>query len=78
MSTDRPPTDAEMDQFFELVAPALAAGLEAAWAAAAGRPLTPAEVHTALQAAFDGVAGDAIREMFGADVAALYDGRRPS
>lgn len=73
----KPPTDDEMDRFFELIAPALAAALEAAWANAAGRPLTPAEIHATLQDAFHGAMGDAIREMYGADIGALIDGRKP-
>jgi hypothetical protein len=76
MSTDRPPTDDELDRFFELVAPALAAAVVSAWATE-GRRLSAAEIHAVLQAAFDGAAGDAIREMFGADVGALIDGRKP-
>ena len=71
----KPPPD-DTDCFFELVAPALAAAVVAAWATA-GRRLTTAEIHVVMQAAFDGAAGDAIREIYGADVAALIDGKKP-
>jgi hypothetical protein len=69
---------AELDQFFELLAPAYAAAVEAAWAEA-GRPLAPKEIEEILQKVLDNKAGDALREIYGADViAAVFDGKKPS
>jgi hypothetical protein len=74
---DAPLATDEFDRFFDLIAPAFAAALERAWADATGRPLTPAEIHTALQDALHDAMGDAIREIYGADAGTLVDGKRP-
>jgi (p)ppGpp synthase/HD superfamily hydrolase len=73
---DPPPTDDEMDRFFELTAPAMVAAVYAAWAEA-GDPIPVAEVHRVISDAFNRVAADALREMFGGEIGALIDGRKP-
>jgi hypothetical protein len=78
-----PEPPADLERLLETIEPtftaAFAAALEAAWEEAAGRPLTEAEVHALIDRVFHDVAGDALRELFGADVAAqFYDGKKPS
>jgi hypothetical protein len=73
-------TDQEMERFFSLVEPAQTEALESerAKAAAAGRKLTHGEVHAALASGLLGAAGNAAREVWGAEIGALVDGKKPS
>ncbi len=80
MASDRlDPLERLLDLVEPSFATAFASALEAAWAEADGRPLTTAEIHALLDRALHDVWGDALRQFFGADVAAeFYDGRKPS
>jgi hypothetical protein len=66
----------ELDQFVDLIAPAYAAAVEAAWAEA-GRPLSPAEVEEILQRVLHEKAPDIFRQIHGANVMAAIDGKKP-
>lgn len=79
MSNEGLLTDQEMERFFELVEPAqhAAAESERARAAAAGKPPTHAEIHAAHVKGLLGAAGNAAREVWGGEIGALIDGRKP-
>ncbi|SHN86751.1 hypothetical protein [Bradyrhizobium erythrophlei] len=68
----------ELETFVDLISPAWAAAIVAAWAEL-GRPLTPEEAEDLLHRVLHDKAGDAFREMYGANViAAVFDGKKPS
>lgn len=74
MTVDHSSEGDELDQFFELVAPELARAVTRAWAER-GAPLSEQEIYDAMLEALRRIEGDAIREVFGADVGAFYDGK---
>jgi hypothetical protein len=77
MSNEPPPPD-DFEKFSELILPDYASAIVAAWAET-GRPLSPAEVEEILLRVLADRAGDAFREIYGADVvAAVFDGKKPS
>jgi hypothetical protein len=71
-------TDAELDRFFALIQRAQDAALDAELAAKGGRSLTQLEEQAVSIIAFVAAAGDAAREVWGASIGELIDGRRPS
>jgi hypothetical protein len=79
MSDERLLTDDELYRFFELVKPAQNAALDAAIAEAKAhrRQLTRAERHAALVSGLLSAAGSAAREVWGACIGELVDGKRP-
>jgi hypothetical protein len=76
MSNENLLTDDELDRFFALVLPAQHAALDAE-RAAAGRSLTQAEFQVVSVKAFVSAAGNAAREVWGATIGELIDGRKP-
>lgn len=66
----------ELDQFADLIIPAWAAAVEAAWAEA-GRPLPPEEIEEILRTVLHEKAPDIFREIHGANVMAAIDGKKP-
>jgi hypothetical protein len=78
ISNDKFPTDEEMDRFFGLILPVQHAAfeLEQSKAKAAGRSLTEAEFQAVSIRVFVGAAGDAAREVWGATIGELIDGRK--
>ena len=79
ISNDDFPTDAEMDRFFGRILPVQQAALELeeSKAKAAGRTLTETEFHAVSVKVFVDAAGNAAREVWGATIGELMDGRRP-
>ena len=72
-------TDDQLQMFFARMSAVQAAALEAARAQAmeVGRTLTGPEIEAVSIGSFADAAGDVAREIWGADVGALMDGRRP-
>jgi hypothetical protein len=66
----------QFDQFADLIAPAWAAAVEAAWAEA-GRRLSPEEIEEILLKVLHEKAPDIFREIHGANVMAAVDGKKP-
>jgi hypothetical protein len=73
------PTDEELDRFFGLILPVQQAAfeLEQSKAKAAGRTLTEAEFRAVSVKVFVDAAGNAAREVWGATIGELIDGRKP-
>jgi hypothetical protein len=79
MSNEDFPTDEELDRFFGLILPVQQAAfeLEESKAKAVGRTLTEAEFGALSVKVFVAAAGDAAREVWGATIGELIDGRKP-
>jgi hypothetical protein len=76
ISNDKFPTDEEMDRFFGLILPVQQAALELVQSSA-GRVLTEAEFRAVSVNVFVDAAGNAAREVWGATIGELIDGRKP-
>jgi hypothetical protein len=78
MSDENLLDDGELERFFGLILPAQHAALdvERAKAKAVGRSLSHAEFQAVSIKAFVGAAGDAAREVWGATIGELIDGRK--
>ena len=79
ISNDDFPTDEEMDRFFGLILPVQQAAfeLEQSKANAEGRSLTEADFRAVSIKVFVDAAGNAAREVWGATIGELIDGRKP-
>ncbi|SHN86752.1 hypothetical protein [Bradyrhizobium erythrophlei] len=79
ISNDDFPTDEQMDRFFGLIVPVQQAALELeqSKAKAAGLSLSQAEFRALSIKVFVGAAGNAAREVWGATIGELIDGRKP-
>jgi hypothetical protein len=76
MVNEPPITEEELDRFFDMIEPALLAAIAEKWNETAGRPVTAAEIEAVLSEAFHGAAGNAIREVWGAKIGELIDGKK--
>lgn len=70
-------TDEELERFFAMILPAQRVALASESEKVGGRVLTSAEIQTVSVAAFVTAAGDAAREIWGATIAELIDGKKP-
>lgn len=79
LSNEDFPTDEQLDRFFGLIGQAQHAALEIeqSKAIAAGRTLTEAEFRAVSIGVFVDAAGNAAREVWGATIGELIDGRKP-